>query len=249
MIRSNVFGTAVGAVVNPQEATARIVDVMLRLKDGEYQALNGSSYEDARRLANIDPERPATTTAWRCCAGTRSKRCGCSRRGKCCCGSASRTTPSSAGFRSARAHRSSSGMPQRCAIAGRFAAAGVRRHRDEQPAGVPGRQGTRARSAAEPALPAARLRTAQVPRPLRLRDDDARVAAGAVAARSARAAKRSRNGRSAALRVQPADRILLSGPDRADESGAGDRCHELSWLPCRKEAERTGDSSASARAR
>ena len=37
MIRSNVFGTAVGAVVNPQEATARIVDSMLRLKDGEYR--------------------------------------------------------------------------------------------------------------------------------------------------------------------------------------------------------------------
>ncbi|WP_434113150.1 cytochrome P450 [Methylocaldum sp. GT1TLB] len=58
MIRSNVFGTAVGAVVNPQEATARILDSMLRLKDGEYEVLNGSSYEQAVRLANIEPDSP-----------------------------------------------------------------------------------------------------------------------------------------------------------------------------------------------
>ncbi|MBS1214929.1 MAG: hypothetical protein H6R26_3546, partial [Proteobacteria bacterium] len=54
MIRSNVFGTAVGGVVNPQEATARIVDSMLRLKDGEYQVLNGSGYERAVCLANVE---------------------------------------------------------------------------------------------------------------------------------------------------------------------------------------------------
>ena len=54
MIRSNVFGTAVGAVVNPQESTARIVDSMLRLKDGEYQVLNGATYDHAVRLAGID---------------------------------------------------------------------------------------------------------------------------------------------------------------------------------------------------
>jgi cytochrome P450 len=54
MIRSNVFGTIVGAVVNPQEATARIVDSILRLKDGEYQTLNGSSYDEATELASVD---------------------------------------------------------------------------------------------------------------------------------------------------------------------------------------------------
>jgi cytochrome P450 len=58
MIRSNVYGTVVGAIVNPQEATARIVDSILRLKDGEYEALNGSSYEEATRLAGIDEEEP-----------------------------------------------------------------------------------------------------------------------------------------------------------------------------------------------
>jgi cytochrome P450 len=58
MIRSNVFGAAVGAVVNPQEATARIADSLLRLKDGEYEALEGSSYEDATRLANLNQGDP-----------------------------------------------------------------------------------------------------------------------------------------------------------------------------------------------
>ena len=42
MIRSNVFGTVAGAVVNPQEATARIADSMLRLKDGEYADRDGA---------------------------------------------------------------------------------------------------------------------------------------------------------------------------------------------------------------
>ncbi len=54
MIRSNLFAAAVGALVNPQEATARIVDSMLRLKDGEYDTLHGSSYGEALRLAGID---------------------------------------------------------------------------------------------------------------------------------------------------------------------------------------------------
>jgi len=58
MIRSNVFGTMVGAVVNPQEATARIVDSMLRLKDGEYEVLNGSTFEEATRLAMIEEDNP-----------------------------------------------------------------------------------------------------------------------------------------------------------------------------------------------
>ena len=54
MIRSNVFGNVVGGVVNPQECTARIVDSMIRLKDGEYQILNGSTYDHAVRMAGID---------------------------------------------------------------------------------------------------------------------------------------------------------------------------------------------------
>ena len=61
MIRSNVFGTVVGAVVNPQEATARIADSILRLKAGEYQALNGSSYDEATRLAGIESGEPGYT--------------------------------------------------------------------------------------------------------------------------------------------------------------------------------------------
>ena len=56
MIRSNVFGTVVGAVVNPQEATARVLDSMLRLKDGEYEVLNGSSYDNAVRWARLEPD-------------------------------------------------------------------------------------------------------------------------------------------------------------------------------------------------
>lgn len=57
MIRSNVYGTVVGAVINPQEATARIADSILRLKDGEYATLNGSSYAEATRLASVDEEQ------------------------------------------------------------------------------------------------------------------------------------------------------------------------------------------------
>lgn len=55
MIRSNVFGTVVGAVVNPQEATCRVADGIVRLKDGEYVALNGSTYQQAERLARLEP--------------------------------------------------------------------------------------------------------------------------------------------------------------------------------------------------
>lgn len=54
MIRSNVVGTVVGAVVNPQEATARIVDAMLRLQDGEYRTAGGAAFADAAELALID---------------------------------------------------------------------------------------------------------------------------------------------------------------------------------------------------
>jgi cytochrome P450 len=58
MIRSNVFGTVVGAVVNPQEATARIADSVLRLKDGEYPTVGGAGYGDATRLAAIEEGEP-----------------------------------------------------------------------------------------------------------------------------------------------------------------------------------------------
>jgi cytochrome P450 len=54
MIRSNVFAAVVGALINPQEATARIVDAMLRVKDGECEVLPGSSYEEAVRLAGVE---------------------------------------------------------------------------------------------------------------------------------------------------------------------------------------------------
>jgi cytochrome P450 len=58
MIRSNVVGTIVGAVVNPQEATARITDSMLRLKDGEYPTVDGASHAEAARLAGIEDDEP-----------------------------------------------------------------------------------------------------------------------------------------------------------------------------------------------
>ncbi len=58
MIRSNVFGVVVGAVVNPQEATCRVVDAVLRLADGEYETVAGSGYDDAVRLARLEPGDP-----------------------------------------------------------------------------------------------------------------------------------------------------------------------------------------------
>jgi cytochrome P450 len=58
MIRSNVFGTVVGAVVNPQEATARIADSMVRLADGEYEVRHGSTYRNAVRQARVEPGEP-----------------------------------------------------------------------------------------------------------------------------------------------------------------------------------------------
>lgn len=61
MIRSNVFGTAVGAVVNPQEATARIMDAMLCLKEGKYNILNDSTYEQALYWAGVESEAPTYT--------------------------------------------------------------------------------------------------------------------------------------------------------------------------------------------
>jgi len=58
MIRSNVVGTVIGAVVNPQEATARIVDSMLRLQDGEYRTTGGAGFAEAARLALVDDGEP-----------------------------------------------------------------------------------------------------------------------------------------------------------------------------------------------
>jgi cytochrome P450 len=54
MIRSNVFGVVAGAVVNPQEATSRVADSILRLKDGEYVVRDGSGYDEAVRAARLD---------------------------------------------------------------------------------------------------------------------------------------------------------------------------------------------------
>ena len=58
MIRFNVCAMVTGSVVNSQKATAQIVDSILRLKDGEYEARNGSSYDEATRLAGIDEDDP-----------------------------------------------------------------------------------------------------------------------------------------------------------------------------------------------
>jgi cytochrome P450 len=57
-IRSNVFGTVVGGVVNPEEASARVIDSMLSLKDGKYQVLNGSTYQRALEMAQVPAGSP-----------------------------------------------------------------------------------------------------------------------------------------------------------------------------------------------
>lgn len=51
-IRANVFGTVVGGVVNPEEASARMIDSILRLKDGKYAVAGKSSYEDLKNAVN-----------------------------------------------------------------------------------------------------------------------------------------------------------------------------------------------------
>lgn len=57
-IRTNVFGTAVGAVVNPEEASARIVDSILSLKEGKYEGINGSSYQHLQAMAKVPADSP-----------------------------------------------------------------------------------------------------------------------------------------------------------------------------------------------
>jgi cytochrome P450 len=63
MIRSNVFGTAVGAVANPQEAMTWITDALLRLKEGKYIARPDSNFERALSLAKIPDEHPKSEEA------------------------------------------------------------------------------------------------------------------------------------------------------------------------------------------
>ncbi|SJM91799.1 cytochrome P450 [Crenothrix polyspora] len=63
MIRSNVFGTAVGAVANPQEAMTWVTDALLRLKEGKYSARQDSSFERAVSLAHIPDEHPKSANA------------------------------------------------------------------------------------------------------------------------------------------------------------------------------------------
>lgn len=63
MIRSNVFGTAVGAVANPQEAMTWITDAMLRLKEGQYKALPHSDYTRAVSLAATEYDAPDSEEA------------------------------------------------------------------------------------------------------------------------------------------------------------------------------------------
>lgn len=63
MIRSNVFGTAVGAVANPQEAMTWVTDALLKLKEGNYQARPGSGFDRAVNLANISDDNPKSAEA------------------------------------------------------------------------------------------------------------------------------------------------------------------------------------------
>jgi len=63
MIRSNVFGTAVGAVANPQEAMTWITDALLRLKEGKYKARPSSTYDRAVNLANAPDDDPKSAEA------------------------------------------------------------------------------------------------------------------------------------------------------------------------------------------
>jgi cytochrome P450 len=53
LIRSNIFGTVVGGVVNPEEASARIIDSILALQEGKYEVLNGSTYQRALEMAQV----------------------------------------------------------------------------------------------------------------------------------------------------------------------------------------------------
>jgi cytochrome P450 len=55
-IAENVMGTIVGAVAGQEEATCRVIDSLMRLKDAEYQAagtpaLRYGSFDEAARLA------------------------------------------------------------------------------------------------------------------------------------------------------------------------------------------------------
>ena len=116
MIRSNVFGTVVGAVVNPQEATARIVDSVLRLQDGEFATAGGSCFDDAAALAAVDEDEPGYAeslerTAPVCAGGAAPAAAGRGAPAALRAGHhrARRASPS------ARARRSSWRSPRRCA--------------------------------------------------------------------------------------------------------------------------------------
>jgi hypothetical protein len=68
-IAENVMGTIVGAVAGQEEATCRVIDSLVRLKDGEYRTTGPGphrygTFEEARRLAldvlsgtNVDESR------------------------------------------------------------------------------------------------------------------------------------------------------------------------------------------------
>jgi cytochrome P450 len=49
-VQTNAFGVFVGAVANPEEANARIIDTLLLVKDGVIKAKNGS-YQEVKALA------------------------------------------------------------------------------------------------------------------------------------------------------------------------------------------------------
>lgn len=50
-VQVNSFGAFVGAVANPEEANARLIDTILKVKEGVIKARSGS-YDAARKLAN-----------------------------------------------------------------------------------------------------------------------------------------------------------------------------------------------------
>lgn len=50
-VQANSFGVFVGAVANPEEANARIIDTILKIKEGTIKAKNGS-YQEAKSLAD-----------------------------------------------------------------------------------------------------------------------------------------------------------------------------------------------------
>ena len=183
MIRSNVFGTVVGAVVNPQEATARIVDSLLRLQDGEYPVRNGSSYSARRgggpdRRGHARLRRESASGAPLQPGGAAAAAAGGSPAPALRAGQhrARRRADPGRHARSSSVTRGPCATPWKCRSRLAFDAA-----QRSTTLRVPAHDRSGPRSRAEPAVPAARLRSAQVPRPVRLGDHHAGVGARVAA--------------------------------------------------------------------